>query len=309
MINFVFNIDSHVLKTKLKPQNTFTEIDAVASLFGIERYEGEKYKDFSPFLQRVSLNGMDSSSLLKIFEVMRSEFFCMFFSSKSPVNKFLIELTGHYDLIIEEQKQDELTEEWIKERKVYDLSNRKTYPFLSSILTRVREDFPWLEVRTLGLTDEDNLSVSGLSILPFKNYESITYNFAREENLVDSLAPSDIEVPDVFEEFGSTAFNSTNQFFLDRTSMRLTLQNSYLDEFSLRTKRVEEMKVAFGFRGDSVFPLQSQELFRRFVKNNTFESYEFTEYGSSLDSTITALEETPLYLKTFYEAEPVGGRW
>lgn len=304
MINFVFNLASEQARIELKPQNTFTEIDAMANVFGIQRYPGERYKDFYNYFNRVAIQTRDGSipDLAQI--ASRSELFFVKTMSKSTDYRFKIEITGNHDLIITQNSWNSTA--WVSTETSWDLTNRKRYPFLHDALLDVRDTFHQLEFEVYGIESEGDFGVCGMSLNPGRN-------FSRSGD-----SPSNTQVPFTMSampctmKYATATYTqktSTNLgtagFYIDYHIGRMYCSTQYMSDLNISYDIVEDPYIFIGSKGVRTRTLCSTESFVKMIQNETLHPNRYIELVTSsstqTSTQITGLNETPYYCRFFEE--------
>lgn len=313
MINFKFNLYTEQASISMIPLNTFTEIDAIAKVHGIQRYDGERYKDFYEYLNRVGSIGRDVDNIHKIHECCRSDLFFLKMKSKSTDVMYKIEITGNHDLIISEDSFDGTS--WSSTSTSFDLLNRKLYPYIHDIKIKLNYVFPNLEIDKQGINLDGDFSVCGENIRSGINYKRETFVPQDTNVMITNLGnviPSSLYYDSTNFVLDTSTNLSTNGFYIDHHINRMYCSTALVNKLRIKYDEVDSEIVFTGYRGSRVTSLHSTSSFVKLINNETLtpRSYIKKSYlnNTSYDTSITGLNETPFYLKLFEEDISIGYR-
>lgn len=304
MINFVFNLASEQARIELYPQNTFTEIDTIANLFGIQRYPGERYKDFYDFFNKVSNQTRDGSMPDLAQIASRSDLFFIKMMSKSTDYRFKIEITGNHDLIITQNSWE--SSSWTSTQTSWDLTNRKLHPYLHDLVLDVRTTFPELEIEVHGIESEGDFGVCGMNIHPARNFSRSGDSPADTQVRFTSSAMPNTLVYATSTYILKTSTNlSTAGFYIDHHIGRLYCSTQYVNNLNISYDIVENPFILTASKGVRTRTLCSTEAFIKMVQNETLTPNRYinlvTSSSTQTSTEITGLHETPYYCRFFEE--------
>lgn len=303
MFDFIFNLTSDLAILNLSPQNTFTEIDSIANIFGIERYNGESYKDFYDFYNTVSVQGQEGSVKDIVQIVSRAEIFTISALSNSTNKVFGIEVTGNSDLII--RSDSFVGGIWQSTSSTYDLTNRKIYPYLNDLILKTKEDFSDLEWIITGIETESNYSITGMNLYPDKNFRRSFFSPADTMvSIPSNILPSSLRYnSSLFALNTSSVFSSG--FYLDHHLNRLYCSTDLINNLVISFEEVNSNHLFKGSKNVFSQSFSSTEAFVKMIQNESFitnRHVQLSRQGETRISTeITSLNETPHYLRFFDE--------